>query len=128
MPAAVSLRRRSVCGGESGGDSHDFAQRATEDEGGEIGEEGDEKSRGEFFPFDSGEVDRADIKNRFGGAVGDAGAAGGVAVHAVTGNDVGEDGGGTAPRQGLDQRQPRDFFRNAEQAKDGRDESDDLRF
>lgn len=48
--------------------------------------------------FDLGEIDGADIEDGFGGAVSDAGAAGDVAVGAVTGENIGEDGGGAVSR------------------------------
>lgn len=78
--------------------------------------------------FDLGEIDGADIEDGFGGAVSDAGATGDVAVGAVTGENIGEDGGGAVSRQGFYEDEPSDFFGDTESAKERCEQTDESVF
>ena len=90
--------------------SQDFAEGAAEDDGSEIGEERDDEGARKFFLLCAGEIDGADVEHRFGGTVGDAGAAGYVAVGAVSGEDIRKHGGGAVARERLDEHEGGDLF------------------
>ena len=81
--------------------SQKSAQKATQNDGKQVGNEGNDERRCEFFTFESCKVYRADIKNGIRSSVRNARATGDIAVHSVPFENVRKHCDRTAAREGL---------------------------
>ena len=100
------------------GDSEDSAEKAPQYKAEKISDEGNQDGLCEFF-LAACEIDCGDEEDGFAGAVGDAGAAADVAVGAEGSKDLGQERGGAAAREWLDEDKFSDLGRNAEEGKEG---------